>query len=341
MQSIRLKVTSKCPWQCTFCHDEGGRATTNLDWDNSLIHAVRSLQEVLPNIGEVHYTVGEPTQNDLLPLISNGLRSMDLEIKTTTNGQFTKETLSTLMKSGLRSFNFSILSLDPATFLSTQEGRGVSWESQTNSKNSTKANKATNLNWAKKQIAHQQEMILYARSLGAQVKTNTVVSSMTGINNALSIFKWAKENRIPFRFLNDLSTGDESIIAIKFIIRSLHAIHISNKRTPGSSAFSTINITPDGFEFRFKQIKENKLASMCQNCPRAENNTCQEQFYGIRLQKSPDGQFYVILCIQENNNKTQMPLDDFLSSYQLLEIQSSTNPQYAWNWRSALKQTAQ
>ena len=34
--SIRLKITQKCPWDCLFCHEEGGWGIDDMQWDESM-----------------------------------------------------------------------------------------------------------------------------------------------------------------------------------------------------------------------------------------------------------------------------------------------------------------
>lgn len=177
------------------------------------------------------------------------------------------------------------------------------------------------LEWAENQIERELAMILKAKELGVDVKMNIVISNKKGIENTEAIFKWAKKHQIPIRLLNDLSAGQESIDAIYEFIKKVGAKEVMRKITRGSSSCSTVYKTEDGYEFAFKQIRDFKLESMCRNCPRDKNQTCEEQFYGIRLQQGKNGKYYVILCIQESNKQTQMTLEEFIQSPQLKEIQ--------------------
>lgn len=124
------------------------------------------------------------------------------------------------------------------------------------------------------------------------------------------------------RILNDLSAGQESIDAIHEFINKVGAKEIMRKITRGSSSCSVVYKTEDGYEFAFKQIRDFKLESMCRECRRNKNGTCEEQFYGVRLQQGKDKKYYVVLCIQENSLRTQMTLEEFMQSPQLKEIQN-------------------
>lgn len=326
LNGLRLKVTDRCPWQCSFCHNEGGRFTADVTWGPKLENVILALMKALPGLNEVHLTGGEPTKNPALPTIVAGLVSLGLDIKMTTNGQFAKEDMDLLTESGLNSYNFSIHSLDPERFLKFQTGRGGEWINRNMvSGNELPASnirqvKIERLDWAKRQIDRQLEMILYAKEKGVNIKVNTVISDQEGIKNARDIFNWAREHEIPLRLLVDLGAAEKSTSAIREFIETTGAEETLRKVTNGSSSCTTVYKTSDGYEFAFKQIRDIKLETMCQKCPRAKDGSCQEQFYGIRLQEGTDGKFYVLLCIQESNSETQMTVEDFINSPQLAEI---------------------
>jgi len=327
---IRFKVTDKCQWQCSFCHNEGNMFTSDVKWTPKLEQVIKSLQKVLGS-QEIHFTGGEPTASKYLEQITAGLASLGLEVKTTTNGQFSKRTLKELIAAGLSSFNFSVHSLDPERFLRFQTGRGSKWQDrekrnkddQLNLQDShvLSKNKQGRLEWARKNISIQLENIVEAKKQGADVKINSVICNENDISNARDILTWARENDIPFRLLNDLGNGMTSVNAIRKFIQDTGAKEVFRKVHNGSSSCSTVYRLPDGYEFAFKQIRDFKLESLCQKCPRLKNGTCEEQFYGVRLQEV-DGEMYVILCIQELNNNTMMTVAEFLESPQLKEIQS-------------------
>lgn len=327
LNTLRIKVTEQCPWQCSFCHSEGGRYTSDLKWGPKAEEVFKLLRKYLPGFNEIHYTGGEPTKNPELALITTALTGLGFEVKTTTNGQFSEESLEKLVEAGIKSFNFSIHSLDPLYFLKSQKGRGVWWQEKQNSELSKlppavfSQKEITNLEWAENQIERELAMILKAKELGVDVKMNTVVSNKKGIENTEGIFQWARKHQIPIRLLNDLSAGQESIDAIYEFIKKVGAKEVMRKITRGSASCSTVYKTEDGYEFAFKQIRDFKLESMCRSCPRDKNGTCEEQFYGIRLQQGKNGKYYVILCIQESNKQTQMTLEEFVQSPQLKEIQ--------------------
>ncbi|MFZ6015475.1 MAG: radical SAM protein [Patescibacteria group bacterium] len=313
-QALRIKVTDKCPWRCSFCHSEGSRDIIDLDWGPEIQEIIAAFQKALPEIKEVHFTGGEPTKNPELATIAAGLAAMGLEVKTTSNGQFSEEELERLFAAGLRSFNFSVHSVDPQEFLSTQEGRGVSRKGG--------KRRLPTLSWAHAQVEQELKSVLRAKEIGAAVKINTVVSTAEDAGRVSKIIEWAREHQIPLRLLNDLGNGMESILAIRKILKDMGAVEVLRKANPGSSSCSTIYRLPNGYEIGFKQIRDLKLASMCSQCPRATDGTCEEQFYGIRLERRPDRKYQVRLCLQEENEQTTMDVEEFLHSDALQEIQS-------------------
>lgn len=299
-RSIRVKVTDKCPWECSFCHAEGGDGILDMDWNEKFQENIELLKEKM-DIREIHYTGGEPTQNANLDKLTMGLRSLGLDVKTTSNAQFSEKRMDELIASGLESFNFSVHSLNADKFLETQ--------------------KRQDKGWAEKSIEKQKEMIKKALEKGADVKLNTVLSTEEDIEKAMEIYAFAKENGVNIRFLNDLGGGEEAENAIeKMVQKNIGAKKFKEKVISGSSSETSYYRDESGFEFGVKEIREQKLESLCDGC----QENCTEQFYGVRLEEREDG-FYVRLCLERDDEKSVMPLEDFLESTQLQEINQLIN----------------
>jgi GTP 3',8-cyclase len=293
--SIRLKVTEKCPWDCIFCHQEGGWGIEDIQWSDSTRRQMALLKE-MSGATEIHYTGGEPTSHKNLDALTAGLFSLGLTVKTTTNGQFSERKLVRLMNSGLRSFNFSVHALNPGKFVKSQRKK--------------------DLRWAMNCIEHQKRIIKKAMEFGAEVKINTVVSSRADINRALEVFHFAKTHGIMLRFLNDLGNGREAIETIEEMASErLGARYLREKIVTGSSSVTDYYRDREGFEFGVKGIRKFKLVSLCKGC----RENCPEQFYGIRMEQKK-GKFFIRLCLGRHDEKSVMPLEDFLVSEQLREI---------------------
>jgi len=293
--SIRLKVTETCPWTCKFCHKEGGWQIDDVTWDTDTRLAMERLMRHA-HVSEVHYTGGEPTVLNGLGLLTAGLRGMGLTVKTTTNGQLTPAKLDRLYGSGLRSFNFSMHTLDPHELSGIQRHMGVEA--------------------ARLAISLQQAAIQHAVNIGAQVKINTVISGAQDAGRAVSIYEYAKRSGVLVRFLNDLNKGQTAIDVIDSICRDqLTATPVWYQQKPGTSATTTYYRDNDGYEFGVKGIWRSRIPALCAGC----RETCTEQFYGMRLEKR-DGIFWVRLCLHRQDDKSLMPLADFVRSDQLKQI---------------------
>lgn len=297
--SIRLKVTEKCPWSCVFCHKEGGWQIDDVQWNSNTANAFMRLKE-MTGATEIHYTGGEPTSLKTLNKLNAGFTSLGFKVKTTTNGQFSEDKLNTLLHSGLKHYNFSVLSFDPEVFVHTQA--------------------RMSLTRAASSLQRQRSIICKAALLGASVKINTVISDERDFPRALDVYSFAKDNGIGIRFLNDLNNGVVAKEAVDYI--SQHIIKAEKSRQKcvlGSSSTTDFYIDRDGFEFGVKGIRKNHIPSLCSGC----KEVCREGFYGIRLEQKK-GVFFVRLCIHRQDEKSVMPLDIFLQSEQLKELNQLT-----------------
>jgi len=299
-RSIRLKITEKCPWECKFCHEEGGWGIDDVKWEDKFVEKISNLKDAL-NIKEVHLTGGEPTASKYIQDLSAGLSSLGLDVKLTTNGQFSEKILCGLINSGVKEFNFSIHALNPEDFIKTQ--------------------KKNDLSWAANNIENQKRIIAKAQELGAKIKLNVLISTEDDIPKALEVFEFAKANNIPLRFLNDLYNGQTSIEAIEKMAKEiLNGKKFRESVAKASSSKSSYYRDDDDYEFGVKEIREYKLETLCSDC----KEECTEQFYGIRLEQR-DGKFYVRLCIDRKDGKSLMTVEEFLDSDYLKEINKLLN----------------
>lgn len=299
-RSIRLKVTEKCPWECVFCHEEGGWGIDDIRWDEAMENNISAIKQQL-SLEEVHLTGGEPSASKYIEEISQGLTALGLDVKITTNGQFGEERLKMMMESGIKEFNFSIHALNSEDFIKSQ--------------------KRKDLSWAENNIENQKKIIKKANELGAKIKLNVLISNEDDINKSLEVFRFAKENKIPLRFLNDLYNGEVSVQAIdKLATEILEADKFKETVVMGSSSKSSYYRQKDGFEFGIKEIREYKLKSLCQDC----KENCTEQFYGIRMEQR-DGKLYIRLCIDRKDGKSLMTVEEFLESEEFKEIKELLN----------------
>lgn len=307
--SVRLKVTDRCAWNCRWCHNEGTGARKptivgDVYWDEETESTFRRLSAVLP-IHEVHLTGGEPTSHPDLPSLISGLIKAGYRVKATSVG-CNEELLRSVIASGLACVNFSVHSIDPQSLLQTQNGRTE--------------------RWCEHQLAQLMRCVDLAVELGVEVKINTVISEPADIVRVERVLDWARAKGVPLRILNDLGTGADALAAVALIIEQSHATLLRTRYLHASSSFTSYYGLPDGYEFGVKRIRPYYLAGlMCSRCEVRKLGKCSEGFYGLRLQRrqTPAGwQLEVRLCVHRSDADTVMSVPAFLHSRQLAQLQA-------------------
>ncbi|UXD88929.1 GTP 3',8-cyclase MoaA [Thalassolituus hydrocarboniclasticus] len=115
---LRLSLTERCNFRCTYCLPEGNDCDTAESDLN--IHEVRRLLTAFARLGtrKVRLTGGEPAlRRDLSEIISLCKSVPGIEqVALTTNGYNLQKEISGWKKAGLDALNISVDSLDPAIF---------------------------------------------------------------------------------------------------------------------------------------------------------------------------------------------------------------------------------
>lgn len=115
---LRLSLTERCNFRCTYCLPEGNDCDTAESDLN--IHEVRRLLTAFARLGtrKVRLTGGEPAlRRDLSEIISLCKSVPGIEqVALTTNGYNLQKEISGWKKAGLNALNISVDSLDPAIF---------------------------------------------------------------------------------------------------------------------------------------------------------------------------------------------------------------------------------
>lgn len=205
-QSVRIKVTNDCQWSCDFCHNEGTelpdvktkRVSVFLDPNALDLPQAGSMSaseetfkklDYLKELGidGVHLTGGEPTLNPELSEIVEGFVRRGLKVKMTTNGQGQPNMTRRLAEAGLSGMTFSVLSFDAEEFLSTQRIKSKPW--------------------AEAMIEREKRNILLAKSLGIDVKINTVVLGEYDHDRVDTVRDFAQKNNIKLILLPSLGEG--------------------------------------------------------------------------------------------------------------------------------------
>ncbi|MGG3280495.1 radical SAM protein [Paenibacillus solani] len=306
INSLRLKVTDRCPWNCWWCHNEGTgerdpKVVGDVPWDEETKSVITELQNVL-GFTEVHLTGGEPTAHPAIHEVIRGLTGMGLKVKATSIGN-RKEIIEKVAGAGLQGFNFSLHSLEPELLHTTQVNRSYEW--------------------TKKQLEQQLRSIEYAKDFGVSVKVNTVIANPDDLPRARTVLQWAIQNNIPLRLMNELSSGQVAYDTIYSLLEEFNAIEDRRVHILGSSSHSTYYKLNHGYELAFKQIRDVYLDSMCDQCA-LKGDRCTEKYYGVRLERrvlNGIGKYYIRLCIHHSTEDTVMSVHDFLHSKQRQEIQ--------------------
>lgn len=108
-KSLKIEITSRCNFQCTYCaHKKGMRRTGDMDWDLFLKIISDAVSAGVKEVGL--FLLGEPFMNKDLPrMIAHAKRSGIEYVFVTTNGSLcTEENLADCIYAGLDSLKFSI-----------------------------------------------------------------------------------------------------------------------------------------------------------------------------------------------------------------------------------------
>lgn len=294
--TLRIKVTEKCPFDCRFCHHEGSPRTDDLLINQELPRVLKKFYEEM-KLTEVHLTGGEPTSYakclDLIGL----LKSMGFKVKMTSNGQFDTLLLRKLRDQGLHGINFSIHTLNPLKLASMQKQQ-------------------RSYKWGLKALERQLDNLVCCKELDIDAKINTVVQNDSDI---MDIISFCKSEGIELRILDDLSPGSLSIQRIIEILTSMQATVEGINLIDKASSYSYNLLSEDGFEFKVKSIRKNVLRSLCMDCN--ERDSCTEWFYGIRIEQVGD-EALARLCLHRDDYPAIQPLRIFFDSEQCRELSS-------------------
>lgn len=295
--SLRIKVTNSCPFTCNFCHHEGNFNNGHLIIDKNLIHGLTRIYREM-GLTEAHLTGGEPTSYPPCLDLIRELKSIGFTVKMTSNGQFDTLFIEQLKEAGLHGINFSIHTLDPSRLCSMQ-------------------NRNRDRDWGLRSIQRQLSNLETARTSGLEVKVNTVVQHSSDISDVLKILDFCKKAGVSFRMLNDLDQGSSSIQRIGETLRLMDATVESINLTDKSSGCSLGLISEDGYKFKVKAIRENRLKTLCGDCN--HRAACKEWFYGIRVEQS-GSMASVRLCLQRQDYPALQTFEEFFTSKQFREL---------------------
>ncbi|MEM8924444.1 MAG: GTP 3',8-cyclase MoaA [Actinomycetota bacterium] len=116
---LRISVTDRCNFRCTYCMPEEG-----MEWlDRSDVLTFEEIERIARvlvercGIRSIRLTGGEPTVRARLPLLVEKLAALDVDLSMTTNGATMATVAPALRKAGLRRLNVSLDTLQADRFL--------------------------------------------------------------------------------------------------------------------------------------------------------------------------------------------------------------------------------
>lgn len=307
LNTIRIKVTDRCTWNCYWCHNEGtGERNTNLtgdiEWNDELENILWKFQSA--GFNELHLTGGEPTGHPNIGMLIRRMKQTGFHVKMTSIG-CSLDKMTEVLESGLDGINFSLHSLNPVTLNATQVNR--------------------NIEWTTKQLEQELVSITRAKQAGIPVKVNSVISTQHDYPRAISVIEWARANDIPVRFMNELNGDQRSAKAVLDFCSTLGATEFDRRFTLGGSSYTIYYRLSDGYEFGAKLIRNVFLdRTMCSSCMLRIFGACSERFYGIRLEKrlsQNSWNLHMRLCLHRTESETLLLAKDFFASEQWKEIQ--------------------
>jgi cyclic pyranopterin phosphate synthase len=122
IKSIRISVTSKCNFDCVYCHQEGIEKSRAEMTPQEITRIVEVTAK--HGVKKVKLTGGEPlVRNDIEEIVESiaDLKGIT-EVSMTTNATLLEKKSQSLKESGLKRVNVSLDTLDPQTFLDITKG---------------------------------------------------------------------------------------------------------------------------------------------------------------------------------------------------------------------------
>lgn len=292
--SVRLKIFEPCNWSCEWCHNEWGIAAQAIQWSKETEDVLNILRKEC-TINEVHLTWGEPTLNPHLAGIMQWCKSNGFVTKLTSNGQFSPKIRDDIVGAGIDAMTVSLHSVVPEDLVRMMR-------------------KPVDTEWAKRQIETSKTNIITLNQNWVKVRINSVISWPEDVERVLEVFRFATEQGVEMRLLDDLTRKEQAWKAIEWMIKEHRAEHIRTEREPGTSSSRSLYNFPKIWPLVIKRIEKIFLREVCEQCDHFGKDSCQEGFYNVRLQKKA-WEWMVLLCIQNKNGDTVMPLPEFLRKY--------------------------
>lgn len=122
LKSIRISVTSKCNFDCVYCHQEGIEKSRSEMTADEIVRIVNVTAQ--HGVKKVKLTGGEPLlRRDIEEIVERVANVQGItEVSMTTNASLLSKKSERLMKAGLKRVNVSLDTLNPETFSNITKG---------------------------------------------------------------------------------------------------------------------------------------------------------------------------------------------------------------------------
>src|SRR6476619_5697985 len=119
IRDLRISVTDRCNFRCTYCMPEDGMTTLPREEILTFeeIERIAALMVDRYGVDSVRLTGGEPTVRARLPLLVEKLARLGIDVAMTTNGATLRLLAQELRAARLRRVNISLDTLDRDRFV--------------------------------------------------------------------------------------------------------------------------------------------------------------------------------------------------------------------------------
>ncbi|NGZ74660.1 GTP 3',8-cyclase MoaA [Saccharibacillus alkalitolerans] len=212
IRDLRISVTDRCNFRCTYCMPKeifGDDYAFMPKSELLTFEEIERLTRLFASIGvkKIRLTGGEPLLRRGMPDLVSRIMKVDgvEDVGLTTNGLLLGANAQPLHDAGLRRLNVSLDALDPELF-GRLNGRGID----------------------SAQILRQIDQ---ARQVGFEVKVNMVVQKGANDGEILPMAAYFKERGITLRFIEFMDVGNDNgwsfkrVVTKKEIFDRLQAVH--------------------------------------------------------------------------------------------------------------------
>ncbi len=191
MRDLRISVTDRCNFRCTYCMPKEifGDDYAFLPKSELLsFEEITRLVRLFTSLGvrKIRLTGGEPLLRADLPVLIRQIAAIDgvEDIAMTTNGLLLRQYGEQLYEAGLRRLNISLDALDPDIF-GRMNGRGID----------------------PRLIL---DLIAYAQQLGFEIKVNMVVQKGMNDSEIIPMANYFHDHDMTLRFIEFMDVGNDN-----------------------------------------------------------------------------------------------------------------------------------